>query len=149
MTVSLRHATPTDRDFLWQLHIATMKCYVEQTWGWDHQWQQQEFERKFDPQGLQVIQSCETPIGCLSVRHEPDHVFLASIEIDPDHQNRGMGTRLIKQIIEEAEDEGRPVRLLVLKVNPARALYERLGFRRVDETETHYRMVRDIGNPHR
>ncbi len=39
---------------------------------------------------------------------------------------------------EEARGLGRPVRLRVLKVNPrARAFYERLGFRRTGETDTH------------
>lgn len=146
MTLSLRQATASDRDFLWQLHEATMKPYVEQTWGWDDQWQKQQFERSFDPQQLQVIQVGEAPVGYLSVWREVDHVFLAAIEIAPDHQNRDIGTTLIQKVIGEAEREGLSVRLRVLKVNPARALYERLGFRQTEETETHYIMVREAKN---
>jgi RimJ/RimL family protein N-acetyltransferase len=41
-------------------------------------------------------------------------------------------------VMEEARGLGRPVRLRVLKVNPrARAFHERLGFRRIGETDTH------------
>ena len=37
--------------------------------------------------------------------------------------------------------DGLPTRLQVLRVNPARHLYERLGFAVVGETPTHYLMV--------
>ena len=40
-----------------------------------------------------------------------------------------------------AFDQGLPVKLGVLKVNPARRLYERLGFRMVEETEVSYGMA--------
>lgn len=39
-----------------------------------------------------------------------------------------------------ASARGLPTRLQVLKVNPARSLYERLGFELVEETQTHYVM---------
>lgn len=146
MTISLRQTTQADRDFLWWLHVAAMKPYVEQTWGWDDAWQRQEFDRKFDPAAVQVIELDDAPVGCVSVRRETDHVFLAAIEIDPQHQNRGVGSEVIGQIIAEADAEDLPVRLRVLKVNPARALYERLDFRCVAETETHYVMVRERSN---
>ncbi|MHC4780253.1 MAG: N-acetyltransferase [Planctomycetota bacterium] len=47
---------------------------------------------------------------------------------------------LILDLQERAREEHLPVRLQVLKVNPARHLYERLGFRCCCETKTHLRM---------
>ena len=47
--------------------------------------------------------------------------------------------------IEEADERGVPIRLQVLKVNPASDLYERLGFRKIEVTETHIRMERAPG----
>lgn len=41
------------------------------------------------------------------------------------------------------EAGARPVWLQVLKVNPARALYERLGFRVVGQSDTHWHMLRE------
>jgi ribosomal protein S18 acetylase RimI-like enzyme len=46
----------------------------------------------------------------------------------PSHQNRGIGTRLVRELAREAKESGRPLRLRVLSVNPARRLYEREGF---------------------
>jgi ribosomal protein S18 acetylase RimI-like enzyme len=67
-------------------------------------------------------------------------VFLSKIYILPQYQGRGIGTRLINGVLEEAHGRGLPVTLRVIRVNPARGLYERLGFVQVGETESHYLM---------
>ena len=55
--------------------------------------------------------------------------------------NFAIGTSLIRSLIEQAHQNGRPVALQVLKVNTrARTLYEKLGFAITDETDTHYIM---------
>jgi orotate phosphoribosyltransferase len=62
------------------------------------------------------------------------------IEIHPEYQRKGIGTTLINNIIADSAQNMKPVRLRVLKVNPAKGLYERLGFSTVEETSTHYIM---------
>ena len=140
MQISLRPATQEDHDFLWWLHCATMRPYVEKTWGWDEQWQAQYFRDRFDPATRQIIESDGVPIGCISVERQKDRVFLSVIKIAPEYQSRGIGTKLVRALLNEADSRGVPVELQVLKVNPARRLYERLGFAVVGETETHYLM---------
>jgi GNAT superfamily N-acetyltransferase len=54
---------------------------------------------------------------------------LTQMYLLPSHQNRGIGTSLIRKLALEAKESGRPLRLRVLSVNPARRLYEREGFR--------------------
>jgi ribosomal protein S18 acetylase RimI-like enzyme len=138
--LSLRPATQKDYDFLWWLHRATMRQYVEKTWGWDEAWQSQFFQEHFDPTTREIVESNGVPIGCITVERSEGLIFLAAIEIAPDYQNRGIGTKLIRALLDEANDRGVSVELSVLKVNPARRLYERLGFAIVGETETHYLM---------
>jgi GNAT superfamily N-acetyltransferase len=58
--------------------------------------------------------------------------FLAFCLTHPDRQGRGLATRLIGQAAQALAAEGhRQVHLVVTETNPARALYERLGFREV------------------
>ena len=65
-------------------------------------------------------------------------IALAQVFIASDHRSRGIGTAVLRDILAR----GRPVRLRVLKVNDAaRRLYERLGFRVVDESATHHHML--------
>lgn len=142
MQISLRPATDEDYDFLWWLHCATMRPYVEETWGWDEQWQAEYFHDHFDSPTRRVIGGDGVPIGYISVERREDCIFLAAIEIAPDYQSRGIGTKLIRGLLNEADGRNVPVELQVLKVNTARRLYERLGFTVIGETETHYMMRR-------
>ncbi|GAA2140666.1 hypothetical protein GCM10009844_10510 [Nocardioides koreensis] len=71
--------------------------------------------------------------GRLRVVRTPDAVEIAGIQLLPAHQDHGIGTHLIEQLVVEAHDTGRWARATVEDDNPrARALYERLGFVAVD-----------------
>ena len=85
------------------------------------------------------------PIGALDLRRLPGELRLNRILLLPEHQGAGLGSELMRRILAEADAGGLPVRLQVLKVNPAQRLYERLGFRAVGETHTHVRMERVVG----
>ena len=52
---TLRMATDTDYDFLYDLHVATIKPYVAATWGWDDTLQQAMFQERWNPVDTQVV----------------------------------------------------------------------------------------------
>jgi ribosomal protein S18 acetylase RimI-like enzyme len=58
-------------------------------------------------------------------------------------RGRGLGGAIVRSIVEDATRRRSPVRLQVLRPNPARRLYERLGFRVVGETVTHVEMLHE------
>jgi ribosomal protein S18 acetylase RimI-like enzyme len=138
--ISLRPGTPEDSDFLYDLHRAAMQQYVAQTWDWDEAWQRNYFQQHINPAECQIITFQGKDVGFLSASGQETEVFLRFIEVLPEYQNQGVGTAVIKSILEEAHHTGQPVGLQVLKVNPARSLYERLGFLTTGETATHYMM---------
>jgi ribosomal protein S18 acetylase RimI-like enzyme len=138
----LRPVTPEDYDFLYALHKATIGDYVAATWGrWDEAFQQEHFHRHFNPAIRQMIVVAGQPAGVLALEERPDELYLALIELAPAFQNQGLGGEIISTVMRSAAAQGRPVALQVLKVNPARALYERLGFRLREETPTHYSLI--------
>lgn len=137
---ALRQATDADYAFLYDLHRATMKEYVAQTWGWDEASQAAMFKDRFDPTHYQIIVVDGRDVGSLSVERRADALDLSNVWILPAYQGRGLGTAAISAILEQARADGLPVTLGVLKVNPARRLYERLGFVITGETTTHYLM---------
>jgi ribosomal protein S18 acetylase RimI-like enzyme len=142
--VTLRPATLADVDTLFAIRRAAMKLYVEQTWGpWDEQWQASYFRDHFRPEQSWVIQHDNKDVGLWQVEHREDCVFLTNIEILPEYQRRGIGTHLIRNLLDEASDKNLPLRLQVLKVNPAKQLYERLGLHLTGQTETHFLMSSD------
>lgn len=145
---SLRQATYNDYEFLYQLHVAAMWEYVEATWGWQEKWQREYFDRKFDPKGRQIIQIDGKDAGVIAIEEREEAVFIALIEILPDYQNRGVGTNLLRHIIQTAHASNLPVTLHVLRVNaPARRLYERLGFIIAKDEEHRYYMVCSPSKP--
>ena len=137
---SLRQATGDDFAFLYDLHRTTIREAVEATWGWDETFQRRRFREHFDPAGSQIIVVDGRDVGVLQVEEWGDEVFLGLIEIALSHQGRGLGTRVIKDVLRVAHAAKRPVSLHVLKTNPgARRLYERLGF--VVDEEREERLV--------
>ncbi len=136
----LRQVTEADYAFLYSLHTTTMKEYVTQTWGWDETIQQTMFRDKFDPGRSHIVEVDGRAVGVLSVERRPGTLFLANLQILPEEQGRGLGTAIISTLLAQASGSGISVTLQVLKVNPARRLYERLGFVIVGETTTHYLM---------
>jgi len=141
--IRIRSAAPEDREFLWSLHLETMRDYVHKTWGWDDIWQRERFDENFDPARLQIIEYEGRAIGYISVERPGNEIFLAAIEVAPEFQNNGVGTYLVRNLMEDSDKLNLPARLLVLKVNRARRLYERMGFERTGETPTHYVMRRE------
>jgi ribosomal protein S18 acetylase RimI-like enzyme len=140
--VSLRQATNDDYNFLYQLHAAAMREYIEATWGWQETWQQEYFENKFNPTNRQIIQIDGQDAGVVIIEKHDQEFYLALIEILPAFQGRGVGTAIIRKIIAEAHSAGLPVTLHVLKTNtPAKELYNRLGFSTVQEEESRYKMA--------
>jgi ribosomal protein S18 acetylase RimI-like enzyme len=82
-------------------------------------------------------------IGWLQTGTQDDDFFIAQLFVDRPFQRRGIGTEVMKRLIEEAERAEQNVRLEVVKINPARRLYERLGFRVTHEEERKFHMKRD------
>lgn len=141
MNFYLREASRDDADFLYQLHRTAMQTYVVQTWGqWDEGWQSQYFSEHFNPNACQIVVADKMDIGVISLIRRATDMFLSHVELLPAYQRQGIGTQLILALATEARQKRIPIVLQVLKVNPARRLYERLGFSITGETTTHYLM---------
>jgi len=116
-----------------------MGGYVEATWGpWEDAVQREFFAATIERGLLQVIEVESEVAGLLEVDGRFEPVYIQNIEIAPKFQRRGIGGDVLGGILAEAGE--RAVSLQVLKVNPARRLYERLGFIATGETETHIQM---------
>ena len=131
MRVALVAATAIDSNFVYEVNRDAMREYVEAVWGWHEDEQRRAHDRDFCIDGLWVIQADRQPVGFVQYEQRDDAVWLARIAIRPDVQGRGIGSQIVAQVQELAASQGLPVRLRVLEVNRrARALYERLGFKR-------------------
>lgn len=126
------------------IYLLNRRCYrdvVERQFGlWDEDFQRAHFDRKWRESAYQKIIVRGEMAGVLVVEDHADHIFLAEIQIDPGLQGRGLGSKVLSDVIARAAEANLPVRLRVLVLSDARRLYGRHGFVVTDRTETHYLM---------
>ena len=76
-------------------------------------------------------------IGCLLLTDKDDGILLDEIYIEQEYRNKGIGTDIIKNVINENDI----IYLWVYKENvKAISLYKKLGFNVIDETDSRYYM---------
>jgi GNAT superfamily N-acetyltransferase len=139
--ISFRPVTDDDYEYVYALNKQTMQAHAERTYGpWNETIARQIFAERWRPESMQIVVIDGQDGGMLEVIPIETGIWLANIRVAREHQGKGIGTRLVSEVLRDAHGRGLPVSLRVLKVNPARRLYERLGFVVVDENDTHHRM---------
>ncbi len=138
--MNTRPATFEDYEFVYEVKVDALKEYVTLTWGWDENVQRKFHQENFNPSELQIICHEGRAVGFLAIEDVDEEVKLNEINLMSNFQRLGIGTGIILEILQGAAEKRKPVWLQVLKVNPAIRLYERLGFKVYDETDTHYQM---------
>jgi GNAT superfamily N-acetyltransferase len=126
---SLRPATDSDREFLFDLHSVTMGAYIDATFGWEDRAQRALFDESFAPETCEIIRVDGEDAGVLALEIGDAEIWLNLIEILPRFQGTGIGTSVVRSVLHRSAETNKPVALRVLRVNTsARLLYERLGF---------------------
>ena len=83
-----------------------------------------------------------SPIGRLYVHTTAAEVRLMDVTLMTDRRNQGLGTRLVTELLRYADSLKRPVSLHVEPFNPAKQMYERMGFMVVETRGVYEFMVR-------
>lgn len=136
--VSLRPASANDEAFVRQVYASTRQEEM-QSWGWTAEQQQHFVRMQFDarrsayaatyPVSVEcVILDADVPAGSITVSRSSAEIRLVDIALLPEHRSRGIGTILLSMLTRESMSSDIPVRLSVVRGNPAYHLYERLGF---------------------
>ncbi|MGM3173890.1 GNAT family N-acetyltransferase [Dickeya lacustris] len=148
MQLDLIPATPSDIPYLLQLRQRTMAGYLADIGApTDDDSLMQRVLYAFEH--AHIVQLEGQPAGLFKYAFVPEaqHWYLIQLQIHPDFQNRGIGQLLIASLIAKASAECQPVVLSVLKNNPARFLYQHLGFNITAEDEREFMMRRPAQQP--
>ncbi len=135
MDVRLRAYQAEDFDFARQLYFETMGWAIERLFGWDQAKQEASFAGWFNPDEINIITANGVDAGWIQQRESDGAICLGSIYVTPEMQRKGIGTRVIQTLLDLGRQRSQPVTLAVMKINPAIALYQRLGFRITHEDE--------------
>jgi ribosomal protein S18 acetylase RimI-like enzyme len=134
-------ATATDGEFLYRLTEQTIRTYVEAAWGtWNEEMVRQFTDKSARDGSFQLISQNGMTVGAMRVERFPTHIQLDQLYLATHYERRGIGTEIVRSLMAEARSAKKPLRLRVLKTNPAKALYERLGFLVTETTNERYYM---------
>lgn len=137
--LTFRAATEADVPFLLELRRQTMSEHLRLS-GIEPSESERRERVLASFESAEIILLSGTPVGLLKVVRSPESWDLVQIQILPEKQGRGFGSTILKKLLADAVQARVSVTLSVLKANPARQLYERLGFRIVGENEQAYDM---------
>jgi ribosomal protein S18 acetylase RimI-like enzyme len=140
-TIDLRPARAEDYDFALRLYAETIKSYTIAFMPWVDTVENARFARLWAPADTRIITLDGQDIGWLEASDTGAEIFLKQFYLSPALQRQGIGTDVMQRLI--AEWQGQPIVLTVLKNNPARRLYERLGFAVIGETDMKFMMRRE------
>jgi len=135
--ITLRNATREDMPFLSRLYFDTRRQEVD-AWGWPVAQQEWFLRMQFEAQSRSYRASFPgavdrivclegLPAGRILVGEEHGARHLIDIALLEEHRNRGIGSMLIRRLLQECELQGRSLSLQVLQGNAAIRLYRRLG----------------------
>lgn len=138
---TLRPATPSDYGAFYRIHKESMGPYIEATWGpWVELAQRDFFQARMDRGHIEVVVVEGVAGGILELDDRFGVCFVSNIQLSAACRRRGIGSAILREVLAQAGARGQAVELTVLRVNPARALYERLGFVETSVSATHHFM---------
>jgi GNAT superfamily N-acetyltransferase len=136
---SLKPASAADKLWLDELRRDAYRDLFNATWGgWDEARHQRHFAETWQAGQISIIDVDGHRAGMLQVFELPQSTEVGEIQIHPDFQGAGLGTRVLNDVIAASKGLGKPVTLyLGLKNARAHKLYLRLGFRETGRSDTH------------
>jgi GNAT superfamily N-acetyltransferase len=142
MNVAFRPALPQDFDYCERLYFAEMER-INRELKLDRDVQVASFRRRWEAAQVRIITLDGADIGWLQSTTRDGALFLGQLFIEASQQRRGLGTEVMHRLIGEATRARQAMTLGVVKSNPAKRLYGRLGFHVTHEDERKFYMRRE------
>ena len=133
-----------DEPWLERLRRGVYQELFESTFGgWDEERHQRHCAECWARGEISLIEIDGARVGMIQLFERPDAIEVGELQIQPSHQNHGIGTQILRDTISRAQEQRRDVLLSVaLRNERALRFYRRLGFQEVSRSETHIHMAR-------
>ena len=153
LSVRAEQASRADLDFSAALYASTREAELAVA-DWSPEQKQAFCRQQFDAQHAHyrthyplaeflLIQAQNLPIGRVYFEHTAKELRLMEITVDAVSRNHGIGKAVSAALLQQARDSRVPMGLHVESFNPAKRLYERLGFRDVETRGVYVFMLCD------
>ncbi|MEE4545173.1 GNAT family N-acetyltransferase [Streptomyces sp. V4-01] len=139
---TLRAARAADVEVIAELRATVMRADLVRLGRYDEVRVRQRLRDAFSPRHTSVIEADGAFAGCVTMRPVEQGRWLEHFYLAPELQGRGLGSAVLRWLLERTDAEGATVRLHVLQGSAARRLYERHGFTVEDQDPVDVLMAR-------
>ena len=148
--VTFRHVQESDIPFMRALYASTRELEMNAI-DWPPEKKQEFLDSQFfaqskyygemyDGDDFMIIELDGSPIGRLYIDRTEKDIEIVDIALIPQLRGKGLGRQLLQEVLDEAAGAGKTVTIYVEHFNPARHLYDRLGFQHVDTNGVYHLM---------
>src|SRR5947209_1183088 len=128
MEVTRRPALETDTDFARLVHHQAYRDVSERQFGpWNEKEQDEYFNGDWNPAAFDIVLCDGIPCGYMHVEDRDHDIHVDELVLLSEFQGQGIGSSLLREVMERASRRGVPVGLQTFRVNRALNLYDRLG----------------------
>jgi ribosomal protein S18 acetylase RimI-like enzyme len=131
--------------FLREVYVSSRRDEVSH-WGWNEEQQfqflmmqyhcqQKSYRTQYPAMECNIILHEGKKAGRLMTAETGGDLVVIDLTLLPEFQNRGLGSSLLAKMQQKAANINLPLRLSVFNGNRARRLYEKIGFRAVENNE--------------
>jgi ribosomal protein S18 acetylase RimI-like enzyme len=149
-SITFRPETPEDREFIYRVYASTREPEM-QIVPWTPEQKDQFCRQQSDAQRAHYDKAFEgteylivlregEPIGRLYLHSVNGDFRILDIALLPEHRGSGIGGMLMRELMDQAASRGEIVSIHVEQYNPAMHLYERLGFKPIEQYGIYYLM---------
>lgn len=151
--ITFRPITDQDGELLYKIYASTRTEEMALT-GWNENEIEVFLRMQFQLQHVQYLENYKKggtfeiilvdniPAGRLYLQRKSNDIRIIDIALLPEFRGKGTGSKIMKELMIEADNEKLPLSLHVEQNNPALGLYENLGFLRKDLVGIYYFMER-------
>jgi GNAT superfamily N-acetyltransferase len=132
MRIAFRPAQTQDFAYCRRLYFAQLETVTQE--------QDSSFHGRWELPEVRMITVDGADVGWLQSPIQDDSLFLVQLFLEARFQGQGIGTETLQRLMDEAARTGVPITLGVVKSNPARRLYKRLGFKTTHEDDRKFYM---------
>lgn len=137
-----RMAQADDFEFLFELKKAAEYLPIKAVFGWDETIQREIHQQEWDEVKPTIIEVNHQRVGSYLVQYHEDHIYFGRFFLLPEMQGKGIGSAILKHVIEEAKQLELPTKLVYLQGNRVGELYARMGFEITSQDHQFVRMTK-------
>lgn len=148
--LSFRPEEPQDEEFLLVLYASTREfelTLVDWSDGQKQSFITQQFYAQrayygevFAGSDFLIIEKAGEPVGRLYLNKGEKEIRIVDISLLPVVRSQGLGSAILIEIQRHAKSQGLAVGIHVERFNPAKRLYQRLGFETVEDKGVYFFM---------